>query len=68
MRWILQQDPATSLDDCQIEQEFMRLRDEGGGESRLTDTMILEVVPEQGLNVAYIYSMSKTICGIVKAD
>jgi hypothetical protein len=69
MIWIYRRDPVTSLDFHYIEREFMRLRDEGGGEKMLTDDMILEVLPEQGLEYGFIYfSPSKSICGIVKTE
>ncbi len=66
MTWLFRQHPATALGSKYVELEFKKLQGAGGGEAMLTETMILEVSPEQGLDFGYIYNVGKCICGIVK--
>ncbi len=67
MLWLCQIHPATALGSSHVEWEFERLRMNGGGETMLTYTMILECSPELGLNLGFIYHQkNKSICGIVR--
>ncbi len=69
MVWLYRCHPATALGSSHVAREFEALQREGGGERMLTETMILECSPEQGIEYGFVYfSPSKAICGIVKAE
>jgi hypothetical protein len=74
MKWLLQQWPACNLIEREVEEEFELLRAKGGGETTLTDTMlqgemVLEVLPEQGLEYGFIYFRpERKVIAIVKTE
>ncbi len=74
MKWLLQRWPASNLIEADVEREFEALRAKGGGETTLTDTMlqgemVLEVLPDQGLQYGFIYFRpERKVIGIIKSD